>query len=181
MMLLNLTSPDVHATLKLRAYIAVARTVTVTLLLAIVAFTASAVGGRYILQKHAADKQQEAERSTLLLNTLGQASITETTKKLNAQVLVLQKIQQRYVQWSPIIAEFSALTPDGITITSVQLSQSTGKLTFEAKAKTRDAYVAFEKILQANPKYSDVEFELQTKKTDITFSHSVTIVGIPKL
>ncbi len=180
MMLLNLTSPQVHKNLKLRASIAIARTVTVVACMFVLAFIASALVGSSLLEKQAQETQLEADRSTLLLNAQGQASISETTKRLNTQVAAVQKIQKRYVQWTPLVGAFSNLTPADITLHSMHISQATGKLTFEATAKTRDAYVAYEKILQASPLFSGVQFPLQTKKTDISFTNSATIVGLPK-
>lgn len=181
MMLLNLTSPDIHQTLKLRAQTAVARTVVTVLLGCAAAFIASAVVGGSLLEQRVTREEQAAERSTLLLTTQGQASISETTKKLNAQVAELLKIQKRYVQWGPTISAFAALTPDGITIQSIHISQTTGTLTFEAVAKTREAYVNYEKVLQASSQYRNVEFVLQTKRSDISFSYGLTLANLPAL
>lgn len=179
-MLLNLTSPAIHSSLRTRANIAVARTVVVVLTVALAAFVGSALVGESFLSAKAKEAQQEVERSTLLLNAQGQASITETTKRLNTQISVLQKVQSRYVQWTPIIAKFSALTPKDITLHSIQFSQLTGKITFEATAKTREAYVAYEKILQGSELLTKVQFPLETKKVDINFTNSISLVGLPK-
>lgn len=179
-MLLNLSSPELHKKLKLQANIAIARTVVVVMCAFVAAFIASSLAGKALLQKQQKSTQLEADRTSLLLNAQGQTSVSETTKRLNAQVAAVQKIQKRYTQWTPLIGAFSKLTPDGITIQSINLSQLSGKLTFEATASTRDAYVAYEKILQASPLFSDVQFPLQTKKTGISFTKSITIVGLPK-
>ena len=78
-----------------------------------------------------------------------------------------------------MIAKFSALTPSGIALQSMSFSQNAGKLTFSATAETREDYVAYEKILQASPLFKNIEFPLQTKKANIAFTFTASLVGLP--
>jgi len=180
MMLLNLTSPEIHKTLKLRATIAIVRTAVVVLTLGFVGFLASTLIGASLLGQKAKTLQADVERSRLLLKAQGQTSIGDTTKRLNAQVTTLQGVQKRYVQWTPIIAQFAALTPLTVHVRNLHLDQRTGQLSFDATATTREAYVAYEKILQDSPLLQDVRFPLQTQRTDITFASVLTLIALPK-
>ncbi|MFA6042569.1 MAG: PilN domain-containing protein [Patescibacteria group bacterium] len=169
-MLLNLTTPDLRSEIRTRLTIGVIRSTLVTLLvIALLAILISGTGV-VLLQMKAKDLAAEANQSTLLLQAQGQSSIAETTLKLNSQILALQGVQKRFQKWSPVIEQFAALTPAGVTLESLSISQGTNKLTFSGTAATREAYTNYEKVLQNSSIVADVIFPLQTKRTDLEFS-----------
>jgi uncharacterized protein YoxC len=170
MMLLNLISPQMHETLKQRILLSTVRTFIVVILGVEVAFAAALFVGDYQLSVKAKRLLQEADRSTLLLRSQGQATIADTTKLLNNQVNALQEIQERYVPWAPIFQNFSDLTPTGIALTNIHFNQTTGKVSFRGTASTREAYVHYEQVLQSSTLLKEVVFPLQTKKFDIEFT-----------
>jgi len=174
MMLLNLISPQMHETLKQRVFLSTVRTLIVVTLSAELVFAAALFAGDFQLRVKADRLMQEADRSTLLLRSQGQATIADTTKLLNSQVHALQDIQKRYVPWTPIFQHFSDLTPNGIALTGISFSQSTGKVTFRGSAATREAYMNYEKVLQSSTLLKDVVFPLQTKKFAIEFNVTAT-------
>ena len=76
----------------------------------------------------------------------------------------------------PILQQFSALTTQGINISNITLAQNPAKISITGTADTRDHYTAYENALQASKILKDVEFPLQTKKTDIEFNMEFTLV-----
>ncbi len=169
MMLLNLISPQMRETLRQRVILSTARTLIVVIIGVELVFTGALAFGDFQLRAKTKTLTQEADRSTLLLRSKGQATVADTTKLLNSQVRTLQDLQKRYVRWTPIFKTFSDLTPAGITLTGIEFSQVTGKATFRGVAATREAYTAYEGILQGSSLLSKVVFPLQTKKTALGF------------
>lgn len=170
MMFLNLTTPELRLEIRTRLSIGLVRGTVITLLaIAGVAILTSGAG-LLLLQMKAKDVEAEANQSTLLLQAQGQSSIAETTSKLNSQILALQGVQKRFQKWTPMLEQFAALTPAGVTLESLSVNQATNKITFSGIAATREAYTNYEKVLQNSSVISDVIFPLQTKRTDLEFS-----------
>ena len=170
MMFLNLTTPELRSEIRTRLTIGLVRGAVITLLAVAVVAILTSGAGLMFLQLKEKDVRAEANQSTLLLQAQGQSSIAETTLKLNSQIIALQSAQKRFQKWSPLIEQFAAITPAGVTLESLSLNQTTSKITFSGVAATREAYTNYEKVLQNSGIVSDVIFPLQTKRTDLEFS-----------
>lgn len=170
MMLLNLISPQMRETLKQRVFLSTARTFVAVVVIVELIFTGMLFIGDMQLKSKTKNLMQEADRSSLLLRSQGQATVSDTTKMLNSQIKTLLDIQKRYVAWVPIFKTFSELTPTGITLTGLEFNQETGKVAFRGIAATREAYTNYEKVLQGSSLIKGVVFPLQTKKTALEFN-----------
>jgi Tfp pilus assembly protein PilN len=170
MMLLNLISPQMHETLRQRVILSAARSLVIVVVCVEIIFASVLFAGDLQLKAKTKSLSQEADQSSLLLRAKGQATVADTTKVLNSQIKILQDLQKRYVRWVPIFKTFSDLTPEGITLTSIQFSQSTGKVKFSGVASTREAYTNYETVLQKSALLQDVVFPLQTIKTALVFN-----------
>lgn len=172
MMLLNLISPQMREALRQHVLSSAVRTLVVVIIGVEVLFAGALFTGDLQLKAKTKSLQQEAERSSLLLRSQGQATVADTTKLLNSQITALQSLQKRYVSWLPVFQTFSALTPPGISLQSIDFNQKTGRITFQGVAETRESYTQYEKVLQGSPLLANVTFPLQTKKTGLSFNIS---------
>lgn len=170
MMFLNLSTPELRSEIRTRLAVGLVRGTVLTLLAVATVAILTSVLGLLFLQMKAKETKTEANQSTLLLQAQGQSSIAETTLKLNSQIVAFQGVQKRFQKWSPIIEQFAAVTPAGVTLESLSINQSSNKITFSGVATTREAYTNYEKVLQNSGIVSDVIFPLQTKRTDLEFS-----------
>ncbi len=170
MMFLNLSTPELRSEIRTRLAVGLVRGTVLTLLAVSTVAIVTSVLGLLFLQMKMKEAKTEANQSTLLLQAQGQSSIAETTLKLNSQIVAFQGVQKRFQKWSPIIEQFAAVTPAGVTLESLSINQSSNKITFSGVAATREAYTNYEKVLQNSGIVSDVIFPLQTKRTDLEFS-----------
>ncbi|MFA6953335.1 MAG: PilN domain-containing protein [Patescibacteria group bacterium] len=166
--------------LKLSFVVLIIKFVVLTLIFTGIIYTATMFIGDNLLKKRATDLELTIKKETLISGQQGQTTISEKTKQFNSQVLAIQKVQDRYISWTPIINSFSNLTPPQIILNSIALDQKTSKITFSGIAETREAYINYEKILQKSDLLADVIFPLQTKKENISFSIIAGLKNIPK-
>lgn len=179
MMLLNLTSPQMQKDLRQHVLLGAVRLVTLSLIgVAILGVAVAAVGAQQ-LGSRASSVKQEADQSTLLFNAKTEGSVATVTQRLNSQIRALLAIQKRYVTWTPLIQHVSSITPNTVTLNSVNCSVSTGKCSLVGIASTRESYTAYEKILEESPYFSEVVFPLVTKRTSIDFN--VTVKALPAI
>lgn len=174
MMLLNLISPQMRESLKQRVLLSAVRTMVIVILGITVAFTGVLFAGNAQLKAKARSVSQEADRSTLLLRSQGQATVSDTTRLLNSQIKTLQDLQRRHIAWVPVFKTFSELTPAGISLSSIAFNSGTKKITIRGVAATREAYTKYEKVLQSSTLLANVTFPLQTKKTALGFDVTAT-------
>lgn len=105
------------------------------------------------------------------------AGSNKEIKRINRLLRQTKLIQDNYFIWSPILVELANNTPNGITLSTIQLNADKKNLSFAGLAATRENLLFFEENLRSLSFISSVSIPLSqlAEKTNISFSLSAQI------
>ncbi|OGH71109.1 MAG: hypothetical protein A3C90_01380 [Candidatus Magasanikbacteria bacterium RIFCSPHIGHO2_02_FULL_51_14] len=93
-------------------------------------------------------------------------------KRVSRLLAQTEGIQTQYVLWTPMLAEFSASIPDGVTLTRMFFDKDAKTAEFSGTARTRDDLLALERRFQELSYISSIALPLSnlTQQENISFT-----------
>lgn len=169
---LNLLSPEERLDSSLQwNYIIIKNVIlmilTVTFFLSVILF-----GAKLILKQKLAEAQEQIN----LINS-SQTTANNTISEVNRKIDLLSKAQKKFIPWSAILKAITDTIPAGITIDTLDLSDSDTKVEIRGRANSRDALLLLEDNLKKASFASDVFLPLSNllQRNDIDFSLTFTL------
>ncbi|MFZ6036001.1 MAG: PilN domain-containing protein [Patescibacteria group bacterium] len=130
-----------------------------------------------ILQNDDASLQQQLDQEAALKQEGRVASLEEATKELNLQLNAARDIQSTYIPWATVLHTIALQIPDGITLTSIQLTDSNKTYRLTGVSSDRQLLLNFEETMKQIPYFSTVNLPVSnlTQREDIPFEISGTL------
>ncbi len=172
---LNLTSPEQRLRLKHElAYSRLLLTVAVVGLLLIVVVI-GLFSLHTLLANHSLSLDGEIANAELQLARSTDAETNDRVNAINRTLTGIADVQDEYTKWTPIILDLAHAVPDGITLTSLTLSE-TGVELFGSAAH-RDDLLTFKDQLIASGRFAPFTIPLSSlvKREDVPFQITTTI------
>jgi len=164
---LNLLLPTKKKYLKRMIYVQFIKSLLETLLVTICISSIIILGGRWILQEHF---NSLIENITSISNQhIGTNKIIiDINKTLNET----EEIQEKYILWTPIIADFVNSIPEDITLSSIDMDKEKKIFTISGTAENRESLLNFQQTLENLPSIANAPIPISqlTTKESISFS-----------
>ncbi len=164
---LNLLLPTKKKYLRRMIYVQFIKSVLETLLITVCISSMVILGGRWILQEHF---------NSLIENITSISNQHTGTNKIiidiNNVLKQTEEIQEKYIIWTPIIAEFMNSIPENITLSSINMNKEKKVYTISGIAENREALLNFQQTLEGLPSIIDAPVPISqlTTKESISFS-----------
>lgn len=106
-------------------------------------------------------------------------NLEERVKKLNENLLFLERRQKEQVKFSLILEDLAKDAPLGIRFDNLSIKEA-GKISIRGHSLTRDILLTFKTTLENNPRIINFDFPLSnlTKTRDIDFYLSLEIANL---
>ncbi len=103
------------------------------------------------------------------------ALMQERINQANQRLKLVNKKQQTFVVWTPILLEFSDLVPNQVHLTNLSYQEANERLRLSGYAQTREDLLIFEEKLKTSNFFTDLESPLTNiiKQRDINFNFSL--------
>lgn len=126
----------------------------------------------------ATEKAKTAELQAALVKSQG-GLLDEEIRALNATLVVVNGVQERYPSTLPVLREFFSLVPSGITLDEIILESGQKTLTVRGLALNRDDLLAFQKKVTASDRFENPTSPISNllQRDNIVFDLRLTITS----
>lgn len=109
--------------------------------------------------------------------TKSSQSYNAEARDINFQISQISQIQNEFTEWSLLLENLAAKTPEDISLSNVKISGDPSLISIKGLAGSRDNLLLFKKSLEDSPVYSDIKFPLQNimQKENINFEISASL------
>ncbi len=102
----------------------------------------------------------------------------ERIRQLNATLNRIASLQKGYVKWTPILRAVTEAVPDGITLTEMELDQTTHALSLKGTAATRNDLLNLQKSMNTSSVFRNPSTPVSNllERENITFTMTADVV-----
>lgn len=107
-------------------------------------------------------------------------SLEEATSQLNTTLQRAELIQGSYISWTHIMSIVSNEIPDGITVTTIQLNDTTNVFQLSGTALNRQSLLDFEESIKEQPLFQDIALPVSnlTIRENIPFEMTGVLTSV---
>ncbi|HYE59925.1 MAG TPA: PilN domain-containing protein [Candidatus Kapabacteria bacterium] len=169
---LNLLSPEKKRMHQRTIYVQFTKNVLEVLFIVVCVCSISLLIGLRMIQSDA-----QAVSSQVIISDSKFVRTNRQVDTINKQIQHINKIQEEYTLWTPLITEFVANIPPGVTVHTLTINRKGKTVMLEGTAATRDALLSLKTSLQKVPWIEPFEISptLLSAKENISFSLKLTI------
>ncbi|MBA3047431.1 PilN domain-containing protein [Patescibacteria group bacterium] len=172
MLKLNLIPQQLKKELKLKRIYKILKKMSSFIIIAMVIIAITLLIAKLIMQNHF---NKIIEQGALI--TKSSQSYNAEARDINFQISQISQIQNEFTEWSLLLENLAAKTPEDISLSNVKISGDPSLISIKGLAGSRDNLLLFKKSLEDSPVYSDIKFPLQNimQKENINFEISASL------